>query len=342
MRTSSDHYLDIIQGLKTLEELQETKHLWFGKSGKITEAVKALGKLSLEEKKRQGEFLHHLKKTTLAALEHKEQTLKAEILNQKLLQERVDVGMPGAPVCFGFEHPVMQVFYDSVGIFQEMGFEWVEGPEIEDEFYNFDALNVTEGHPARAEQDTFYLPHGLLRTQTSSVQIRTMQSKKPPLKVVSPGRVYRSDCDQTHTPMFHQIEGLVISERASMAELKGVLQIFLEKFFQRSVQLRFRPSFFPFTEPSCEVDIGYRIENDAIVLGEGDKWLEILGCGMVNPQVLINCDISPEEHQGYAFGMGLERLAMLRYGVQDLREFYRNDQRWLSNLRLHTLSGHSV
>ncbi|PPE04279.1 Phenylalanine--tRNA ligase alpha subunit [Holospora curviuscula] len=242
--------------------------------------------------------------------------------------------LPGVPVQKGVLHPIMEVLWDVVKIFQQMGFAWVEGPEIENTFYNFDALNVTEGHPARGEQDTFYLPHGVLRTQTSPVQIRTMKETTPPLKIVSPGRVYRSDYDQTHSPMFHQIEGLVVSKEANMADLKGVLQGFLEIFFSKSVHLRFRPSFFPFTEPSCEVDIGYRREAGNIILEGHSHWLEILGCGMVHHRVLRQCGISPEIYQGYAFGVGLERLAMLRYGVQDLREFYKNHQTWLSNLSL--------
>ena len=331
---SPNAYLDLIHQTKHLPELHELKQRWFGKTGEITEALKALSTLDLEAKKQQGEHLHHLKKIVMEALTHHETHMKERAITEKLLLERVSVDLPVAPAPRGFEHPIMKVFYDTLHLFREMGFDWQEGPEIESEFYNFDALNVTEGHPARAEQDTFYLPNGLLRTQTSSVQIRVMEKNTPPLKIISPGRVYRSDYDQTHTPMFHQIEGLVISKTANMAELKGVLHTFLEKFFQKPIELRFRPSFFPFTEPSCEVDIGYRVEQHQIILEGHEKWLEILGCGMVHPNVLQHCGISSEIYQGYAFGMGLERLTMLKYGVQDLRELYRNDQQWLSSFDL--------
>ena len=334
---SPNTYLDLIHQTTNIPELHELKQRWFGRNGDITEALKTLSTLDLEAKKQQGEQLYHLKKRVMEALAHQETQLKERAITEKLALERVMVDLPCPPTPCGFEHPIMKVFYDTIYLFREMGFDWHEGPEIESEFYNFDALNVTEGHPARAEQDTFYLPNGLLRTQTSSVQIRVMETHTPPLKIISPGRVYRSDYDQTHTPMFHQIEGLVVSKTANMAELKGVLQTFLEKFFQKSVELRFRPSFFPFTEPSCEVDIGYRVEDQRIVLEGSDQWLEILGCGMVHPNVLQHCEISSQVYQGYAFGIGLERLTMLKYGVQDLRELYRNDQRWLSSFNLQEI-----
>ena len=329
-----EYYLSVIQNLQTLEELQEIRQKYFGKQGEITQALKTLTTLSVKERKETGHKLHDLKKMMVEALGHKEHALKIRDLNTQLLQERVDVTLPAVPVQKGFLHPIMEVLWDTVGIFQQMGFSWVEGPEIETSFYNFDALNVTQGHPARGEQDTFYLPFGVLRTQTSPVQIRTMEEKSPPLKIISPGRVYRSDSDQTHTPMFHQIEGLVVSKEANMAELKGLLQGFLEKIFLKPVHLRFRPSFFPFTEPSCEVDIGYRKEEGKIVVEGNTHWLEILGCGMVHHQVLRGCNVCPDTYQGYAFGMGLERLTMLRYGVQDLRELYKNHQGWLLNLGL--------
>ena len=334
LNLSPDVYLELIRNTTHLPELHELKQRWFGKSGEITQALKALSTLDLVAKQQQGEQLHQLKKTVLETLSQQEAVLRERAITEKLLLERVNVDLPVAPSPCGFEHPIMKVFYDVSSIFREMGFSFHEGPEIESEFYNFDALNVIEGHPARDEQDTFYLPNGLLRTQTSSVQIRLMEGNVPPLKMISPGRVYRSDYDQTHTPMFHQIEGLVVSKTANMAELKGVLHTFLEKFFHQSIALRFRPSFFPFTEPSCEVDIGYRVEGKRIVLEGSENWLEILGCGMVHPNVLHNCGISPDMYQGYAFGMGLERLTMLKYGIHDLRELYRNDQRWLESLNL--------
>ena len=327
-----EYYLSIIQNLQNLEELQEIRRKYFGKQGEITQALKTLAHLSVTEKKEAGQKLHDLKKALVEALGKKENDLKSSALNHTLLQERVDVTLPPVPVQKGFFHPIMEVLWDTLAIFQQMGFSWVEGPEIETNFYNFDALNVPQGHPARGEQDTFYLPFGVLRTQTSPVQIRTMEKKSPPLKVISPGRVYRSDSDQTHTPMFHQIEGLVVSKEANMAELKGVLQAFLEKFFLKSVRLRFRPSFFPFTEPSCEVDIEYQREGRKYGSKEDTQWLEILGCGMVHHEVLKGCNVCPHTYQGYAFGMGLERLTMLRYGIQDLRELYKNHQGWLANL----------
>ncbi|ETZ07581.1 phenylalanine--tRNA ligase alpha subunit [Holospora obtusa F1] len=329
---SLDHYLESIKKINTLEDLQELRQKYFGKQGEFTQALKALSGLTSEKRKEEGEKIHFLKKMILEVLGKKEDDLREFALNAQLLKERVDVTLPGISVQKGFFHPINEVLWDVVKIFQQMGFSWMDGPEIETTFYNFDALNVTEGHPARAEQDTFYLPKGVLRTQTSPVQIRTMEQNRPPLKMISPGRVYRSDHDQTHTPMFHQIEGLVVSREANMAELKGVLQMFLERFFLKPISLRFRPSFFPFTEPSCEVDIGYRKEGGEIILDGDSHWLEILGCGMVHQKILMRCDICPKTYQGYAFGMGLERLTMLRYGVQDIREFYKNHQTWLSNL----------
>ncbi|ETZ05045.1 phenylalanine--tRNA ligase subunit alpha [Holospora undulata] len=331
---SLEQYLGVINQVLTLEDLYALKQKYFGKQSELTQAIRQLSELCAEERKEKGEKIHHLKKMILEALGKKEEELKEYALNQKLLQERVDVTLPCAPVRKGFLHPISEVLWDAVEIFQQMGFSWVDGPEVETNFYNFDALNVTEGHPARAEQDTFYLPYGVLRTQTSPVQIRSMEKMSPALKIISPGRVYRSDHDQTHTPMFHQIEGLVVSKEANMAELKGVLQVFLERFFSKSVSLRFRPSFFPFTEPSCEVDIGYRKEDENIILEGDSHWLEILGCGMVHQQILTRCNICPQTYQGYAFGMGVERLTMLRYGIQDIRELYKNHQTWLSNLSL--------
>ena len=249
--------------------------------------------------------------------------------------EKVDVTLPIRPYQQGKIHPVSQVIDEISSIFSEIGFTVAEGPDVETEYNNFTALNTPEDHPARDMHDTFYLEKNkklLLRTHTSPVQIRAMLNGKPPFKIIVPGRTYRCDSDQTHAPMFHQLEGLHIDKNITMGHLKGCLDYFIKEFFEvKNVQMRFRPSHFPFTEPSAEVDIGYRIENEKIVIGEGDKWLEILGCGMVHPNVLKNAKVDPKKYQGFAFGMGIDRLAMLKYGINDLRAFFETDYRWLSH-----------
>jgi len=254
-------------------------------------------------------------------------------INKKLKNEKIDITLPGRTYFAGKIHPVSQVIDEVTSIFAEIGFSVEEGPDVENEYYNFSALNTPENHPARDMQDTFYLDYSkdlLLRTHTSPVQIRTMLKSKPPFKIIAPGRTYRCDSDQTHSPMFHQLEGLHIDKNINMGHLKGCLYYFVKKFFEvEKVKIRFRPSHFPFTEPSAEVDIGYKIQDGQIKIGEGDKWLEILGCGMVHPNVLKNVKVNPKQYQGYAFGVGIDRLAMLKYGINDLRAFFESDIRWL-------------
>lgn len=331
------YYVQQIQDADSQEALQALHAAWFGKQGTLTQELKRLGQCTPEERRTLGEAIHGLKQDVLKAFKAKEAVLKERAYQRSMMQEALDVTLPTAPAFTGYTHPITQVLEEAASIFQSMGFSWETGPEIEEEFYNFDALNVPEGHPARAEQDTFYLPGALLRTHTSPVQIRTMKKRGSPLKIIAPGRVYRSDYDQTHSPMFHQLEGLSVGENVNMAQLKGCLMTFFESFFRKNIKLRFRPSFFPFTEPSCEVDIGYTLQSGRIVLGGEERWLEILGCGMVHPNVLRNCELDPKTCCGYAFGLGLERIAMLKYGIQDLREFYENDQRWLSRVSKQVL-----
>lgn len=311
-----------------------------GKKGRISELLKTLGAMSADERKEKGPLINGLRDRVQGALAARKEELAAAALTARLEAERVDVTLPlrEAPQSRGRLHPISQVVDELTAIFADMGFAVAEGPDIETDFYNFTALNFPEGHPAREMHDTFFLPEGadgkrkLLRTHTSPVQIRTMQSVKPPIRVICPGRTYRTDSDQTHTPMFHQVEGLVIDKVANMGHLKWVLEEFCKAFFEvDSVKMRFRPSFFPFTEPSAEVDIQCSRKGGEIRFGEGDDWLEILGCGMVHPNVLRNCGIDPDEYQGFAWGMGIDRIAMLKYGMPDLRPFFEADVRWLEH-----------
>ena len=293
------------------------KHL--GKKGTLTLQLKELGSLPPDQRKAAGQVINEEKQSAVAAIESRRSELKKAELEKKLKSEAIDVTQPARGQVTGGLHPVTRAMERIDAIFRRAGFDIADGPEIEDDYHNFEALNIPEHHPARAMHDTFYLQSGkLLRTHTSNVQIRSMKKKGVPIKVIAPGRVYRCDSDQTHTPMFHQIEGLLVDRGVNFANLKSILHEFCEQFFERDVKLRFRPSYFPFTEPSAEVDIEW-----------GDGWLEILGCGMVHPVVLKNCNIDPEEFTGWAFGMGVERLAMLRYGVDDLRTFFDNDLRFL-------------
>ncbi len=295
---------------------------YLGKKGRLTDLLKGLGKLSPEERPQAGQQINLVKQKLSDAINARKQALDNAELEQKLAAEQVDVTLPGRRLPHGGLHPVTRTIERIEKFFGELGFSVKQGPEIEDSFHNFDALNIPEHHPARADHDTFYFnPDMMLRTQTSGVQIRTMEVEKPPLRIISPGRVYRNDYDQTHTPMFHQVEGLMVDKNVSFTELKGILHDFLKAFFEEDLQVRFRPSFFPFTEPSAEVD----------VLGK-NGWLEVLGCGMVHPNVLRSVGIDPEEYTGFAFGMGVERLTMLRYGVNDLRAFFENDMRFLKQL----------
>ncbi len=314
-RLANQANADISQA-SDLSSLDDIRVQLLGKSGLVTARLKTLGQLPADERKAAGQAINQLKRELQAAIDARKVALAASELDAKLANETIDVSLPARGESVGTLHPVTRVIERIESIFKGNGFSIALGPEIEDDFHNFTALNIPEDHPARAMHDTFYFDDGrLLRTHTSPVQVRELLSVGAPLRVIAPGRVYRCDSDQTHTPMFHQVEGLVVAPNISFANMKAVLHQFVEQFFERPVELRFRPSFFPFTEPSAEVD----------VLSESGKWLEILGCGMVHPNVLRNADVDPEVYSGYAFGMGVERLAMLRYDVPDLRMFFEND-----------------
>lgn len=304
----------------TAQELETVRVEFMGKKGLLTEQLKSLGQLSAEERPAAGQAINEAKQKVQALIQARTQELKQAELQQKLAAERIDVSLPGRRNQVGGLHPVTKTIQRIEAFFGDLGFAVVEGPEVEDDFHNFDALNIPANHPARADHDTFYFtPTTMLRTQTSGVQIRTMQKQQPPLRIISPGRVYRNDYDQTHTPMFHQVEGLMVDTDVSFTQLKGILEDFLVNFFEEELEVRFRPSYFPFTEPSAEVDV--RRNNG--------EWLEVLGCGMVHPSVLQAVGIDSEKYTGFAFGMGVERLTMLRYGVNDLRAFFENDVRFL-------------
>lgn len=324
--------------LKALDEIRVSV---LGKKGMITEKMKTLGSLPLEEKIAVGKSLNLMKSAVETAIDAKKQELETAEMNRKLANERIDVTLPVRPEIQGRIHPVSKIYEEVVAIFGQMGFEVAEGPDIEDQFHNFNALNMPANHPARQMQDTFYVANPdsddfddsfVVRTHTSGIQIRTMESKKPPIRIIAPGRTYRSDYDATHTPMFHQVEGLVIDKATTMAHLKGCLYDFVKAFFEiDDIKVRYRPSYFPFTEPSAEMDIGCRKGKGELKIGEGDDWLEILGCGMVHPNVLRAGGIDPDEYQGFAFGVGIDRLAMLKYGIPDLRTFFESDLRWLKH-----------
>jgi phenylalanyl-tRNA synthetase alpha chain len=308
-----------------LQALDDLRVRYLGKKGEITAQLKSLGSMEPEQRRSFGQAVNAARDALNQAIGERRQALEAAALEQKLLREKVDVTLPGRGERRGGLHPVTMAMERAIGIFTKLGFDVATGPEVEDDHYNFESLNFPPHHPARAMHDTFYFGDGrLLRTHTSPVQIRVMEQSDPPYRIIAPGKVYRSDSDQTHTPMFHQIEGLLVGRGVSMADLKGVLHTFVNAFFERSLTMRFRPSYFPFTEPSAEVDIGWEKDD-----GSEPGWLEILGCGMVHPNVLRGCDVDPEEYTGYAFGMGIERLAMLRYGVTDLRQFFDNDLEFL-------------
>ena len=309
-----------IEAASDLTALDAFRVTYLGKKGLLTARLKDLSKLSAEDRPAAGQEINKAKKAVQESLNTRRDALQSDALAQKLIADAVDVTLPGRGLSMGGRHPVSRAAVRIEKIFRDAGFGIRTGPEIEDDFHNFTALNIPENHPARAMHDTFYFPGGnLLRTHTSPVQIRSMVKEGVPIRIIAPGRVYRCDSDQTHTPMFTQVEGLVIDRGVSFANLKAVLHQFVENFFERKAKLRFRASYFPFTEPSAEVDVEW----------EEGKWLEILGCGMVHPNVLTNAGLDPEEFTGYAFGMGVERLAMLRYGVKDLRTFFENDLRFL-------------
>jgi len=311
-----------------------------GKSGSVSALLKTLGTMTPDERKQQGPLINGLKDRATEAIGERRTALQAQALDARLAGEAIDVTLPTreSPAEIGRIHPISQVIDELTAIFADMGFAVAEGPDIETDDYNFTKLNFPVGHPAREMHDTFFFnpkPDGsrlLLRTHTSPVQVRTMLTQKPPIRVICPGRTYRCDSDQTHTPMFHQVEGLVIDKGAHLGHLKWILQEFCKAFFEvDDVKMRFRPSFFPFTEPSLEVDIQCRRDKGEIRFGEGNDWLEILGCGMVHPNVLRNCGLDPAEYQGFAWGLGIDRIAMLKYGMNDLRAFFEADVRWLSH-----------
>jgi phenylalanyl-tRNA synthetase alpha chain len=308
-----------------LQQLDDLRVSYLGKKGEITAQLKTLGTLEPEQRKSYGAAVNQVRKALTDSIAERKLSLEDAALEALLLSQKVDVSLPGRGESRGGIHPVTRAMQRAIDIFSRLGFDVATGPEVEQDYYNFEALNFPEHHPARAMHDTFYFGDGrLLRTHTSPVQIRVMEKQDPPYRIISPGKVYRSDSDQTHTPMFNQVEGLLIGEGVSMADLKGVLHAFVNAFFERSLAMRFRPSYFPFTEPSAEVDIGWEKDD-----GAEPGWLEILGCGMVHPNVLRGCGVDPERYTGYAFGMGVERIAMLRYGVTDLRQFFENDLQFL-------------
>ncbi len=333
--------LEKIAAAADVKTLDEIKVAAIGKKGFVTEQMKALALLDVEAKKAMGQKLNAVKCEIETALDVKKQELAEKELNEKLKKETIDVTLPIREENIGRIHPVSKIYEEVVAIFGEMGFEVADGPDIEDQFHNFNALNTPANHPARQMQDTFYIinPESdnfddsyVVRTQTSAVQIRTMEKKQPPIRIIAPGRTYRADYDATHTPMFHQVEGLVVDKVTTFANLKGCLYDFVKAFFELdNIPVRYRPSYFPFTEPSAEMDIGCKKSKTELKIGAGDDWLEILGCGMVHPNVLKACGIDPDEYQGFAFGMGLDRLAMLKYGIPDLRTFFESDVRWLKH-----------
>ncbi len=333
LRTDLLAQVDAAADLKALEDVRVGA---LGKKGAVSELMKGLGRMDPEARRTAGAAFNVLKTEIAGAIEARRKRLEGAALEARLAGERIDVTLPAREEQRGSLHPVSQTIDEVVAIFGEMGFTVAEGPDIESDWYNFTALNIPPEHPARQEQDTFYLPGEtdgrptVLRTHTSPVQIRTMLNAKPPIRVICPGRTYRCDYDATHSPMFHQVEGLVIDETTHMGHLKGCLIDFCRAYFGiDDLPVRFRPSYFPFTEPSAEVDIGCSRAGGELKIGHGGDWLEILGSGMVNPAVLENCGIDPTRYQGFAFGMGLERIAMLKYGIPDLRTFYESDLRWL-------------
>ncbi len=351
-----DKYLTRIGDARDEAALEEVRLAAIGKKGEVALAMRELGRMTPEERKSAGPRLNALKDEITAALAARKAALEDAALDARLAAEWLDVTLPARPAARdarqGTVHPVSQVWEECTAIFADMGFAVAEGPQVESDWYNFDALNIPGHHPARAEMDTFYMhraagddrdPH-VLRTHTSPVQIRSMQEHGAPLRIICPGRVYRADYDQTHTPMFHQIEGLALDRDISMANLKWVLEEFFTAYFGRAVKTRFRASHFPFTEPSAEVDIQCSFEGGTVKVGEGDGWLEVLGSGMVHPHVLRSGGVDPEKWQGFAFGMGIDRIAMLKYGIPDLRAFFDSDLRWLrhygfSALQVPTLRG---
>ena len=351
LATLQPQILAAIAAADTPDTLEAVRIDALGKQGSISGLLKTLGQMSPEERQQQGPVINGLREAVTNAIAAKKVELETAILNQRLATERLDMTLPAPEAPRGSVHPVSQVMDELAEIFADMGFAVAEGPEIEDQWHNFTALNMPETHPARAMHDTFYMNAAdgeeakVLRTHTSPVQIRTMMGQEPPIRIIAPGRVYRSDSDATHTPMFHQIEGLVIDKGIHLGHLKWTLETFLKAFFERDdVVLRLRPSYFPFTEPSVEVDVGYSVVKGKRVIGGSEGWMEVLGSGMVHRKVIENCGLDPNVWQGFAFGTGVDRLAMLKYGMDDLRAFFDGDNRWLRHygfnaLDVPTLSG---
>jgi len=318
-----------VAGADDLRALDDVRVGWLGKKGRLTAELKNLGQLPPEARREAGQAVNELKRELSTRLEARKAELERAELDRRLATETLDVTLPGRAVDPGGPHPVTRAMSRILSIFRGLGFAVADGPEVEDDYHNFEALNFPPHHPARAMHDTFYLPDGrLLRTHTSPVQIRVMKEQAPPVRIVAPGRVFRSDSDQTHTPQFHQVEGLLVDEDVTFADLKGLLSTFVNTYFEDELEMRLRPSYFPFTEPSAEVDIRWRNAD-----GTPGRWLEVLGCGMVHPNVLENCGVDAERFTGYAFGLGVERFAMLRYRVDDLRLFFDNDLRFLAQFR---------
>ena len=324
-----------IEAATDLQALDQIRVQYLGKKGVLTEQMKQLGGLSAEERPKAGQAINQAKQAVQQAIEARKDALQNEALNAKLAAESVDVTLPGRNAEQGGLHPISRTLERIESLFIQLGFEVAQGPEIEDDYHNFEALNIPETHPARAMHDTFYVDeHTVLRTHTSPVQIRVMENRQPPLRVIAPGRVYRCDSDLTHTPMFHQIEGLMVDEKVSFADLKGMLDEFLRNFYEKELKVRFRPSYFPFTEPSAEADVQcVHCGGEGCRVCSHTGWLEVLGCGVVHPKVLESAGIDSEKYVGFAFGIGVERLAMQRYGVNDLRLFFENDLRFLKQFK---------
>jgi phenylalanyl-tRNA synthetase alpha chain len=326
-----ESFLKDISEITSLNDLINIKAKYIGKKGIVTEKIKNLAKHSLEERKSQGKILNDLKQFIEKSIKNKDEELKQKEISESLKKEFIDITLPGKNFYFGGQHPVNKTLLEIIDIFREIGFTVEEGPEVELDYYNFEALNIPKNHPARDMQDTFYLSEDVvLRTHTSPVQVRVMEKKKPPLRFISPGKVYRCDSDITHTPMFHQVEGLMVDEEVSFSHLKGILVYFLRRLFGENITVRFRPSFFPFTEPSTEIDIGCIIcSGSGCRVCKGTGWLEVLGAGMVHPNLFKFAGYPEGKYTGFAFGMGVERLTMLKYGIDDIRLFFENDIRFL-------------
>ena len=335
LKKIKDEFLTKLKGELNLIEINQIKSNLFGKNGLVSSQFKKIGIIAESERKKFASDLNLIKNELQDLIDSKINEVENAEINKKLEKEKIDITLPERSFARGKIHPVSQTIDEISSIFSEIGFSVEEGPDVENEYNNFTALNTPDNHPARDMHDTFYLDEKkqkLLRTHTSPVQIRTMLKDKPPFKIIAPGRTYRSDSDQTHAPMFHQVEGLHIDKNINMGHLKGCLNYFIKEFFEvDKIKMRFRPSHFPFTEPSAEVDIGYEMRDGKIIIGEGNQWLEILGCGMVHPNVLKNVKVDPKKFQGYAFGIGIDRLAMLKYGINDLRAFFDCDYRWLNH-----------